>query len=235
MPCDAICLDAGATLVWPNWHRISRVFADHGIAVDPGSLAAADPRVRRLLDTEAIVSASTDRDRGLDYFARVLTSVGVTLSGRADAALAELAAYQRTMNVWEHVPDFVSPALQELRRRGYRLAVVSNANGTVRRAFRRLGLLDLVDVVIDSAEEGFEKPDRRLFDVALERLGSKSETTIHVGDIYHVDVVGARAAGMTPVLIDEADLYPEADCHRIASIAELPALLADSTGPLIDR
>ena len=49
---------------------------------------------------------------------------------------------------------------------------------------------------------------------------------LHVGDIYHIDVAGARAAGLTPVLVDEAGLYADADCHRIRSIAELPPLLS---------
>jgi FMN phosphatase YigB (HAD superfamily) len=52
--------------------------------------------------------------------------------------------------------------------------------------------------------------------------------TLHVGDIYHVDVVGARAAGLTPVLVDEANLYAEADRHRVTSIAELPSFLQQS-------
>jgi len=66
-----------------------------------------------------------------------------------------------------------------------------------------------------------EKPDPRMFEMALERSGARAETTIHVGDLYHVDVVGARAAGLRGVLLDEADLYPEADCPRIRGLAEL--------------
>ena len=77
------------------------------------------------------------------------------------------------MNLWEHVPEFVVPTLVELRRRGYKLVVISNANGTVRQAFRRLGLFNLVDVIVDSAEQGFEKPDRRLFDAALRIAGAE--------------------------------------------------------------
>lgn len=95
----------------------------------------------------------------------------------------------------------------------------------MKRAFQRIGLFDLVDVIVDSAEVGFEKPDRRLFDAALGMAGAEHSRAIHVGDIYHIDVAGARAAGLTPVLVDEANLYADADCHRIASIAELPALL----------
>jgi len=222
---DTICLDAGGTLVWPNWERVRDALAIQGIAVDASSLAAADPRVRRSLDEQHLIASSTDQSRAWNFFDAVLTTAGVELTAGARRALSGIEEYQRTMNVWEHVPEFVTPTLVELRRLGYKLVVVSNANGTVRQAFQRIGLFDLVDVIVDSAEEGFEKPDRRLFDVALRRAGANHSHALHIGDIYHIDVAGARAAGLTPVLVDEAGLYADADCPRIRSIAELPALL----------
>jgi HAD superfamily hydrolase (TIGR01549 family) len=211
--------------VWPNWERVRDALAAQGIAVDASSLAAADPRVRRSLDEQHLIASSTDQSRAWNFFDAVLTTAGVELTPGARRALSGIEEYQRTMNVWESVPQFVAPTLIELRRLGYKLVVVSNANGTVRHAFQRIGLFDLVDVIVDSAEEGFEKPDRRLFDVALGLAGAHHSRALHVGDIYHIDVAGARAAGLTPVLVDEAGLYADADCHRITSIAELPALL----------
>jgi putative hydrolase of the HAD superfamily len=222
---DTICLDAGGTLVWPNWARVRDALAAEGITVDVARLAAADPRVRRSLDERHLIAASTDQRRAWTFFDDVLTIAGVELTPEARRALASMEEYQRTQNLWEHVPEFVGPTLVELRRRGYKLVVVSNANGTIKRAFQRIGLFDLVDVIVDSAEEGFEKPDRRLFDAALRRAGSHASRALHVGDIYHVDIAGARAAGLTPVLVDEADLYGDADCYRIRTIAELPGLL----------
>jgi len=225
MRFDTICLDAGGTLVWPNWERVRDALAAHGITVDALSLAAADPRVRRSLDHQHLIASSTDQSRAWNFFDAVLTIAGVELTPEARRALAYVEEYQRTSNIWETVPEFVAPTLVELRRLGYKLVVVSNANGTVRQAFRRVGLFDLVDVIVDSAEEGFEKPDRRLFDAALRLAGATHARALHVGDIYHIDIAGARAAGLTPVLVDEAALYADADCHRIRSIAELPALL----------
>jgi putative hydrolase of the HAD superfamily len=102
-----------------------------------------------------------------------------------------------------------------------RLAVVSNANGTVRSVFERVGLLPLVDLVLDSREEGVEKPDPRFFALALSRMGARAETTVHVGDLYEADVRGARAAGIEAVLLDRASLYPDADCRRVASLHAL--------------
>jgi putative hydrolase of the HAD superfamily len=80
--------------------------------------------------------------------------------------------------------------------------------------------------VLDSADEGVEKPDPRFFEIALARSGARQETTIHVGDLYHVDVVGARRAGLRGVLLDEANLRPDADCPRVGSLDELAERIA---------
>jgi putative hydrolase of the HAD superfamily len=82
-------------------------------------------------------------------------------------------------------------------------------------------LTDAVDAVFDSCDEGIEKPDPRFFQLALDRLGATAATTVHVGDLFHVDVVGARAAGIEPVLLDVADLYGDADCTRIPTLTAL--------------
>jgi FMN phosphatase YigB (HAD superfamily) len=87
--------------------------------------------------------------------------------------------------------------------------------------FGRLGLAPRVDLLIDSHDEGVEKPDPRLFELALERAGARRETTLHVGDLYHVDVVGAQAAGLRAVLLDAAGLYEAFDCPRVRTLGEL--------------
>jgi len=66
-----------------------------------------------------------------------------------------------------------------------------------------------------------EKPDPRIFQLALERSGARPETTLHAGDFYHVDVVGARAAGLQAWLIDAAGLYADHDVTRVPSLAAL--------------
>jgi FMN phosphatase YigB (HAD superfamily) len=76
--------------------------------------------------------------------------------------------------------------------------------------------------VLDSHEWGVEKPDPRLFRLALEQSGADAARTVHVGDLYHVDVVGARSAGLRDgVLLDLANLYGGVDCPRVGSLAEL--------------
>jgi putative hydrolase of the HAD superfamily len=225
MTIRTVFLDAGGVLVFPNWTRVSDALARQGVEVSSATLAAADPHARRKLDTGGTINATNDAGRGWLYFNLVLGAAGIPLSPGTDAALAELHEYHRTTNLWEHVPEGVVPALRALRASGLRLVVVSNANGTLRAKFERLGLGVHVDCLLDSCEFGVEKPDPRLFQIALQQSGAAAGSTVHVGDLYHVDVLGARAAGLRGVLFDEADLYDGVDCPRVRTLAELVELV----------
>ena len=218
---ETVFLDAGGVLVFPNWRRISDALAIHGVRVEPSALAAAEPHAKRHLDQERTIQATNDARRGWLYFNLILERAGIQVSDRTAAALADLHAYHAQSNLWEYMPDDVLPALRALRALGLQLVVVSNANGTVAQLADRLGLTECVGCVLDSFVEKVEKPDPRFFEIALERSGARRETTIHVGDLYEVDVVGARAAGIAPVLLDAAGLYPEADCLRVPSLGAL--------------
>jgi HAD superfamily hydrolase (TIGR01509 family) len=218
---ETVFLDAGGVLVFPNWTRISRALAARGVRVDPDALARAEHVAKRKLDVSQTINATNDAGRGWMYFNLIFEEAGVALNTDVEAALAELHAYHQESNLWELVPDGVVPALSALRQRGLKLTIVSNANGKLRVLFDRLGLAGCVDCLLDSHDERVEKPDPRFFDIALERSGARRETTIHVGDLYHVDVAGARAAGLRGVLLDEAGLYPDVDCPRVRSLGEL--------------
>ena len=226
MPIHTVFLDAGGVLVNPNWARVSETLGRHGVNVSAEALAAAEPRAKKRLDTGEMIQSTNDQQRGWTYFNLVLTEAGIPLSDATAAALAELHVYHQTHNLWETVPDEVRPSLAALRARGFRLVVLSNANGTLHRVFERLGLTGAFDVIFDSHDEGVEKPDPRFFRIALERAGADAATTMHVGDLYHVDVAGARAAGLTPALLDVGGLYPDCDCLRVRSLSELVELMA---------
>lgn len=225
MLIQTVFLDAGGVIVNPNWSRVSETLRRHGVAASAAVLTAAEPPAKKRLDTGETIQATNDQQRGWSYFNLVLTEAGIPLSDATAAALTELHTYHQTFNLWETVPDEVRPSLAALRARGLRLVVLSNANGTLHRAFERLGLTAAFDVIFDSHDEGVEKPDPRFFHIALERSGADAATTIHVGDLYHVDVAGARAAGITPALLDVGGLYPDCDCLRVRSLTELVAAL----------
>ena len=216
-----VFLDAGGVLLFPNWTRIQAALAGQGVLVTADEIARAEPRARKQLDDQRTIGTTTDASRGWLFFDLILEHAGIQRSSQTAAALTELHAYHQANNLWELVPDGVRPALRALRDHGLTLVVVSNANGTLRAHMARIGLSAHVDIVIDSQDEGVEKPDPRLFEIALSRAGARPESTIHVGDLYQVDVVGARAAGVRAVLLDETGLHPDADCDRVASLAEL--------------
>lgn len=216
-----LLLDAGGVLVRPGFERLAKALRARGVEADPARLAAAEGLAKRQLDRPPVPELSTDEERGWLYFDLLLQHAGIPRSAATDGALRELKDWHDRFNAWDEVPEGVREALARLRASGRRLAVVSNANGTVVTLFRRLGLLEAFDAILDSAIEGVEKPDPRLFRLALDRLGAAAATALHVGDMYEIDVVGARAAGLRAVLVDADGLYPEADCPRVRSLLEL--------------
>ena len=222
-PCivETLFLDAGGVLVHPNWQRVSDTLARHGVVVLPGALAAADVRARWQLDLPENARATSDDARNARYFDAVREFGAVPASDAADAAFAELRRYHAEHNLYEWVPSDVVPALTRLRSLGTRLVMVSNANGTLHAHMQRLGLATHFDLMLDSQCEGVEKPDPELFRRALARCGAAAETTVHVGDLYYVDVAGARAAGIEAWLFDAGGLYRGVDCPRVTTLAEL--------------
>jgi putative hydrolase of the HAD superfamily len=222
---STVFLDAGGVLVFPNWTRISEALARRGVVVAPAALARAEPLARKQLDDRQTIGTTTDAGRGWLFFDLILEHAGIQRSEATADALKELHVYHQANNLWEFIPDEVRPALTALRDRHLTLTVVSNSNGTLRAHLDRIGLSSYVTCIVDSCDVGVEKPDPRIFQIALERSGARRETTIHVGDMYQVDVVGARAAGLRAVLLDEMRLHDDADCPRVRSLTELVDLV----------
>lgn len=225
---ETVFLDAGGVLVHPNWARVAAALNARGILTTTAALAAAEPAAKREMDLATVMARTDDRQRGWIYFEAVLRHAGLDPQAPAARdALAEVRAYHDVHNVWEHVPDDVVPMLQGLRGLAVRLVVVSNANGRLHAMFDRVGLTPYFDVILDSHLFGVEKPDPRLFHLALAESGATAATTVHVGDFYHIDIVGARAAGLADaVLFDVGALYDDADCPRVHRLADLVAWVA---------
>jgi len=121
--------------------------------------------------------------------------------------------------------DDVEPALDELEAAGLVLAIVSNFEAWLEDLLGRLGVRDRFGVRVISGREGVEKPDLRIFELALERLSIEATDAMYVGDNPEFDVVPAATLGMTPVLIDRRGRYPEAEGTRITDLRELPGLV----------
>ncbi len=196
--------------------------------VSSDALIAAEPKAKFDIDQGIRAGHSTDSQRAWLYMELVLENAGVTLDDATTSALRELRVYHGEHNLWEYVPDDVVPALEGLSGLRLKLVVVSNANGVLQRMFDRVGLTRYFDCICDSCVEGVEKPDPRFFQIALDRSAAVAETTMHVGDLYYVDVIGARNSGLRHMLIDPYDLYRDYDAVRVRTLGELVERLSVS-------
>lgn len=129
-----------------------------------------------------------------------------------------LRAPGQTQRLWSSVLPGVRDALERLTDKNYRLIVVSNSDGTVEESLIKTGLRSYFETVVDSYWAGFEKPDPRLFQYALDIAGAIPEETIHIGDMYDVDITGARSAGIHAVLIDPFNDWEHVDCIRFPDL-----------------
>jgi len=125
--------------------------------------------------------------------------------------------------------------LRQLAATGVRLGIISNADGVIGQRLAEAELLQVgpgigveVDCVIDSGAVGVAKPDPRIFELALDAMSIEPGDAWYVGDMPGIDVVGARAAGLFPVVMDPYEFHLDADYARVASLAELASRIEPS-------
>jgi putative hydrolase of the HAD superfamily len=125
---------------------------------------------------------------------------------------------------FEPFPE-VMETLHALRERDVRLIVLSNWDVSLHEMLDRVGIAELVDGAVSSAEHGTAKPDPAIFEHALALAGVTAEQAWHVGDSPENDVVGARAAGVVPILVWRDASPPPSGVRVIADLSELLGLL----------
>ncbi|MBI3242446.1 MAG: HAD family hydrolase [Chloroflexi bacterium] len=123
-----------------------------------------------------------------------------------------------------HVPDDVIPTLTQLRADGYTLGLVSNRPEPLDGLAADLGLSGFFHFTLSAGQAQSWKPAPGIFLQAATLAGCAPEQAAYVGDNFYADIVGARRAGLTPVLIDPKGLFPDADCRVIREIGELKKL-----------
>jgi HAD superfamily hydrolase (TIGR01549 family) len=179
----------------------------------------------------AMERSGTDQERATAYLEALFLLGGVPRDRLAEVrtCLAQMHAEQ---HLWSAVSESTPRALARLKAAGLALGVVSNSEGRVEEALLAAGLRQYFDVVVDSALVGIEKPDPRIFQAALQALGVSPDETLYVGDLYEVDVIGARAAGIEPVLVGAVPSSAPA-CRTTSSIGELTDTLLSGEHPTI--
>ena len=118
----------------------------------------------------------------------------------------------------------VAGALEGLRGRGLRLGVITNWDPSARVLLERLGLAGYFEHMIVSSEVGCEKPDPRIFEIALDRAGVSAGRSVYVGDNYYDDSVGARRVGMGCLVVNRfgsLGIEEISDCTVIADISQV--------------
>ncbi len=141
-----------------------------------------------------------------------------------DPWFEELYADFGSARAWAPFEDAV-PALEALRARGLRLAVVSNWDSRLRNILEAHRLRPHFDAVVISAEVGWRKPHPAIFHRALELLGAEPGEVLHVGDSVGDDVDGARGAGIRPVLLDRAGCKSAPGAAVVRDLRELAGLI----------
>lgn len=229
----AVLFDAGATLVHPD-PPVEAVYARE-FAAD-GARFTEEDLTRALTRAWEEVHAQPAGDRyggargEAAFWAAFLNRVRSLLDGGvlSPAGFERLAGHFQSAAAWAVYADVV-PTLEDLRRRGAKLAVVSNWDSYLPKLLAALGLDRFFPVIVVSALEETSKPDPEIFLRACRRLEVEPAEAIHVGDSVTEDLAGARAAGLSALLLDRADGHPQI-ADRIRSLAEIPARIETEAG-----
>lgn len=123
---------------------------------------------------------------------------------------------------WQ-LAEGVMETLTGLSHRGVRLAIIANWDSSLGELVRSFDIGHLFECVVSSQEAGVEKPNPAIFRVALKAMSllENPGSVVYVGNEYRADIIGARSAGLVPVLLDVDNRYPYADCRRIVLLREL--------------
>ncbi|MGH7450884.1 MAG: HAD family hydrolase [bacterium] len=215
---EAILFDVGQTFLYPDFPFLKNLLAEYGVATD----------ILPLQKGAALAREKTFRYREKENWKDYLT-FWMQYVGAPEAAIPEILTRILERHKREHLWSWPDPTAAEvfarLKNLGYRLGVISNSDGSIASSMQKFGFAPFFDCMIDSHVVGVEKPDPRIFELALQQLGLPAERCVFVGDNYDRDVIGARRAGLVPILIDPFDVVAEQDVARIKELGELVKLL----------
>lgn len=220
---DAVFFDLGQTLVraHPSFPILfARICAEHAVHLSDDGLSdflcLIDREIAREQATGGGFSRSMEDSRRFwtDLYHRVLAERYPEYPQHLPTALFERFSNPATYQLY---PD-VLPALIALRDAGIKLAIISNWEEWAVAMVEQLGLPPFFDVTLISGVAGIEKPDPRIFRMAMEVTGVPASRTLHVGDNPAHDCDAADAVGITPILLDRYDRHPVSPWRRITDL-----------------
>jgi HAD superfamily hydrolase (TIGR01509 family) len=213
-----IFFDVGNTLLFPNRERMLAPIA----AAQHPSLAewqALERRTKQEFD-QGLISGKIDHGFWWTFHTHLLNELNEFDEGVRDKLVENT---QNSAN-WDQILPGTREALERIRER-YAIAVISNADGRIDAVLGRCGICDCFASITDSGIVGHEKPHPEIFAAALREMKADPAESLYVGDVYSVDYIGARNAGMDAVLFDVSGAYRERGLPRVESLAELESWL----------
>jgi putative hydrolase of the HAD superfamily len=215
----AVTFDAGGTLLAP-WPSVGHVYAE--VAAQHGHESLSPEGLNRQF-------ASAWRAKKNFVHSRLcwLELAKKTFAGFLDEiSVQDLFddLYHRFAGAaaWR-VFDDVLPTVDWLRKRGFKLGVVSNWDERLRPLLTELRLTPWFDAVVISVESGCAKPAPEIFHLAAEQLSLPQSSVLHVGDSATEDLAGAQSAGLHSLLLERQ--AQSGACPRMRSLRELSAML----------
>ena len=213
-----IFFDVGNTLLFPNRARMLAPLPAEKHPTLP-AWQALERRTKQEFD-QGLMSGRVDHGFWWTFHTYLLQQCGSLDDGVRNALIENT---QNSAN-WDQILPGTRDALDRLRRQ-YSIAVISNADGRIDAVLRRCGICNCFASITDSGNVGHEKPHPAIFAAALREMKADPAESLYVGDVYSVDYVGARNAGMQAVLFDVAGAYREREFPRVESLNELEAWL----------
>jgi putative hydrolase of the HAD superfamily len=227
----AVLFDAGNTLLRMNYPAIARHLASRGHAVTVEAVEEAELRARVRLDADLARGVSTEGRPAQDqYTTYLMDGLGLTDAGEIEAAVTFKRGYNPPAGLFDRADPGARAALREVKGAGLVVGVVSNSNGSAHALLDGAGLASELDFVIDSGLVGVEKPDPRIFRLGLERAGVAAHEAVYIGDLYSIDVLGSRAAGLASILLDPRGFWGPRDCDTARDIGDAIALILRTLG-----
>lgn len=213
-----IFFDVGNTLLFPNRARmLAPLPAEKHPTLDHWQ--ALERRTKHQFDS-ALSKGKIDFGFWRTFYIGLLEGLG----DQPDGLLDKLVENTQQSANWDQILPGTRDALDRIRRH-YAIAVISNADGKIEAVLQRCGIADCFASITDSGIVSHEKPHPAIFESALRAMKAEPAESLYVGDVYSVDYVGAKNAGMDAVLMDVAGAYRERGLPRVESIAELEGWL----------
>ncbi len=222
----AVLFDAGNTLLRMNYAAIAGHLVSRGHAIPVEAIEESEMRARVRLDAGLARGVSTEGRSSQDsYLVYLLEGIGISDREEIEAAAEFRRTYNAPAGLYNVADPEALPAIRRLKSAGLVTGVVSNSNGCAHELLDGAGLAETLDFVIDSFVVGVEKPDPQIFHLGLERAGVAAHEAVYIGDLYSIDVLGSRAAGIGAILLDPRGFWGPRDCDTARTLVEATALV----------